>query len=196
VTASSPRSGAGLRPRSDADLVAGVIFIGFGLAFGIAASRYDVGSLLRMGPGYFPLVVAVLLVVLGVVIAVKAYVAPDLAHLEYQKAAEEGEEDQDSQDRRDSQERQNDQEGLAFGRVHWQPLVLLAGAVIFFATTVDGLGLMPSTFGTGVIAAFARPEAKPVRALAVAAGLTVACYVIFVVLLQLRLSLLGDWLGG
>ncbi|THJ07321.1 tripartite tricarboxylate transporter TctB family protein [Nocardioides sp.] len=167
-----------MRPRSDADLVAGVVFIGFGLAFGVAASRYDVGSLLRMGPGYFPLVVSSLLVVLGVVIAVKAYVAPDLAHLE----------DLDTPD--------EEKEGLSFGRVRWQPSVLLVGAAVFFALTVDGLGLLPATFGTGVIAAFARPGARPLRVLTIAAGLTLACYVIFVVLLQLRLSLLGDWLGG
>lgn len=178
MTAPSPRSAARLRPRSDADLVAGAVFIGFGLAFGIAASRYDVGSLLRMGPGYFPLVVAALLVVLGVVIAVKAYIAPDLAHIEDQEGPDE------------------DQEGLAFAGVRWQPTLLLTGAAIFFAATVDGLGLLPATFGTAVIAAFARPGARPLRVLAVAAGLTVACYVIFVVLLQLRLSLLGDWLGG
>ena len=178
MTAPSPRPAARLRPRSDADLIAGVVFIGFGLAFGIASSRYDIGSLLRMGPGYFPLVVATLLVVLGVVIAVKAYVAPDLAHLEDYEGPEE------------------DQEGLAFERVRWQPTVLLIGAAIFFAATVDGLGLLPATFGTAVIAAFARPGARPVRALAVTVGLTVACWVIFVVLLQLRLSLLGDWVGG
>jgi len=35
-----------------------------------------------------------------------------------------------------------------------------------------------------------------VRALVTAAGLTVLCLLVFVSLLQLRLPLLGTWLGG
>ena len=59
------------------DLGAGAIFIGFGLAFAVTASTYEVGSGLRMGPGYFPLVLGALLVLLGVLIALKGFVAPE-----------------------------------------------------------------------------------------------------------------------
>lgn len=180
MTSPESRPTARWRLRSDADLVAGIVFIAFGVGFGVAASRYDVGSLLRMGPGYFPLVVAVLLVGLGVLIAVKAFVAPDLAHLR----------DLEPEARAD------EPEGLAFEPVQWRPTVLLAGAAVVFAFTVDGLGLLPATFVTGTVASFARPGARPVRALVIAGALTAACYVIFVMLLQLRLSLVGEWLGG
>jgi hypothetical protein len=57
------------------DLLAGATFAGFGLAFAITASTYEVGSTLRMGPGYFPLVLGSLLVLLGILIAVKGFVA-------------------------------------------------------------------------------------------------------------------------
>ena len=57
------------------DLLAGGTFIAFGLAFGITAATYELGTPLRMGPGMFPFVLGGLLVVLGVVIAVKAFVA-------------------------------------------------------------------------------------------------------------------------
>lgn len=57
------------------DLLAGAIFVGFGLAFAVTASTYEVGSTLRMGPGYFPLVLGGLLVLLGILIAVKGFVA-------------------------------------------------------------------------------------------------------------------------
>ena len=57
------------------DLTAGGIFVGFGVAFAITSSTYEVGSALRMGPGYFPLVLGGLLVVLGILIAVKGVVA-------------------------------------------------------------------------------------------------------------------------
>jgi hypothetical protein len=59
------------------DLLAGATFVGFGLAFAITASTYDVGTALRMGPGFFPLVLGSLLVVLGILIAVKGFVAAD-----------------------------------------------------------------------------------------------------------------------
>jgi hypothetical protein len=74
--------------------------------------------------------------------------------------------------------------------------VAIFAAVGFFALTVDGLGLLPATFGTGLLAAMARPGTRPLRALAIAVGLTLASWLIFVVLLQLRLALFGDWLGG
>jgi Tripartite tricarboxylate transporter TctB family len=61
--------------RAIKDLLAGATFIGFGLAFAVGAATYDVGSALRMGPGYFPLVLGGLLALLGVVIIVKGTVA-------------------------------------------------------------------------------------------------------------------------
>jgi hypothetical protein len=63
------------------DLLAGAVFVAFGLAFAITASTYEVGSALRMGPGYFPLVLGSLLVLLGILIAVKGYVAGDSGEL-------------------------------------------------------------------------------------------------------------------
>ena len=57
------------------DLLAGAVFVAFGLAFALTSTTYEVGTALDMGPGYFPLVLGGLLVVLGVVIAVKGFLA-------------------------------------------------------------------------------------------------------------------------
>jgi|SRR5690606_25623036 hypothetical protein len=59
-------------PRSLKNLVSGLIFVGLGLAFGYASLGYQVGTALRMGPGYFPLLLSGLLVLLGVVILIQA----------------------------------------------------------------------------------------------------------------------------
>jgi hypothetical protein len=59
------------------DLLAGLVFVGFGLAFSVTATTYEIGTALRMGPGYFPLVLGALLVVLGVLIIAKGYVAAE-----------------------------------------------------------------------------------------------------------------------
>ncbi len=52
------------------DVAAGAVFTVLGLAFGISSFGLEVGTALRMGPGYAPLVLAVMLTVLGVLILV------------------------------------------------------------------------------------------------------------------------------
>lgn len=63
--------------RSLKDLIAGLIFVAFGLAFAVAAWSYDLGTALRMGPGYFPVVLSGLLVLLGSAIVAESLVRGD-----------------------------------------------------------------------------------------------------------------------
>ena len=63
--------------RSPKDVLAGLTFLGFGVAFALGALAYDIGDPVRMGPGFFPLVVGVLLALLGVVIVVTRSTEPD-----------------------------------------------------------------------------------------------------------------------
>jgi hypothetical protein len=55
------------------DALAGVLFIAFGLFFGLQALSLDMGTALRMGPGYFPLVLAGILILLGLAILLSAF---------------------------------------------------------------------------------------------------------------------------
>jgi hypothetical protein len=57
------------------DVLCGLIFLGFGAAFGYAASGYPLGTAVRMGPGYFPLLLAGLLGLLGAAIVAKGVTA-------------------------------------------------------------------------------------------------------------------------
>ena len=64
--------------RSLKDLLAGLIFIGLGLAFGYATLAYEIGSAFRMGPGYFPLVLSIILTLLGLLTTVQSFASgPD-----------------------------------------------------------------------------------------------------------------------
>ena len=63
--------------RSLKDQLSGLIFIAFGLAFGIAAWGYDLGSALRMGPGFFPVMLAGILVLIGIGTVIEGTVAGD-----------------------------------------------------------------------------------------------------------------------
>lgn len=57
------------------DILAGSVFIAFGLFFALVSLTYEVGSPLNMGPGYVPLVLGGALVLLGLVIVAKGFVA-------------------------------------------------------------------------------------------------------------------------
>lgn len=61
-----------MRIKSQRDFCAGVMFSTFGIAFALGATSYEIGSGARMGPGYFPLIVGVLIAITGTLITVKA----------------------------------------------------------------------------------------------------------------------------
>jgi Tripartite tricarboxylate transporter TctB family len=48
-----------------ADAIAGLLFIAIGAVFGLKSLGMELGTPLRMGPGYFPLVLACALIILG-----------------------------------------------------------------------------------------------------------------------------------
>jgi hypothetical protein len=54
-----------MKIRSQRDFFAGLMFAVVGAAFAIGATNYSIGTGARMGPGYFPLMLGVLLGVLG-----------------------------------------------------------------------------------------------------------------------------------
>lgn len=61
-----------MRIQSQRDFVSGVLFSAFGMAFAWGATTYTVGTAARMGPGYFPLMVGILITILGLVITIKS----------------------------------------------------------------------------------------------------------------------------
>ncbi len=63
-----------MKIKSERDFVSGLMFIIVGVAFAWGATSYTVGQAARMGPGYFPLMLGVLLAVLGMIVTFKALV--------------------------------------------------------------------------------------------------------------------------
>jgi hypothetical protein len=60
--------------RHPKDFWAGLIFTASGIAFGILAQDHDMGTATRMGPAYFPTVLAVLLTIIGLATTVRSFV--------------------------------------------------------------------------------------------------------------------------
>ena len=55
------------------DFLSGLVLVGFGLATLVIARNYKMGTPFRMGPGYFPVVLALLLIAIGIVVALSAF---------------------------------------------------------------------------------------------------------------------------
>jgi hypothetical protein len=147
--------------RSVPDVLVGGIFVLIGGAFVVGSLGYQLGTPLRMGPGYFPLLVGAILAALGLAIVVKGLVAGEVP---------------------------------AFGAIPWRAVVVIAIAVLFFGFTARRLGFVPASAVTALLTTLASRRVRPLTAVAVAAGLTVASTLIFVVGLQLRIPLWGPWL--
>ena len=62
-----------MRIKSQKDFFSGLMFAVVGGAFAAVSSTYTIGTGARMGPGYFPLVLGVLLAAWGVLIAVRSF---------------------------------------------------------------------------------------------------------------------------
>jgi hypothetical protein len=149
------------RRRSLPDVLAGGIFVLIGGAFVVGSLGYELGTPLRMGPGYFPLVVGAILVALGLAVVVKGLVAGEV---------------------------------LSFGPVPWRAIAVITAAILFFGFAVRSLGFVPTSAVTALLTTLASRRIRPLTAVAVAAGLTVASTLIFVVGLQLRIPVWGPWL--
>lgn len=60
--------------KSQRDFFSGLLFTAVGLAFAWGATKYNMGTGARMGPGYFPMMLGVLMAILGGVITFRSLV--------------------------------------------------------------------------------------------------------------------------
>ena len=63
-----------MKIKSQKDFYSGLMFVLIGIAFAWGATTYHVGEGARMGPGYFPLMLGVVLALLGSVVLFKSLV--------------------------------------------------------------------------------------------------------------------------
>lgn len=128
----------------------------------VKSAALPLGSLTHMGPGFFPLLLGVLLAILSVVVLV----AP---------ADDEGPIDDDSET-----------VGLSTSVRAW---ALIVGSVIAFIVLGENGGLVPATFASIFIAALADRGNSVRTALALACGMTVLGVIIFHYLLAIQFPL-------
>ncbi|MDD2924327.1 tripartite tricarboxylate transporter TctB family protein [Rhodoferax sp.] len=59
--------------KSHKDFFSGLMFTVVGIGFAVGARTYTVGTSARMGPGYFPLLLGVILAIIGIAITLNAF---------------------------------------------------------------------------------------------------------------------------
>lgn len=57
-----------MKIKSQRDFFSGLMFLVVGLAFAYGATEYSMGSAARPGPGYFPMILSVIMAILGAVV--------------------------------------------------------------------------------------------------------------------------------
>lgn len=148
---------------SQKDFYSGLLFIAAGGGFALGAREYEIGDAARMGPGYFPFLLGILLAVLGVVITFNAL----------RKGPEDG-----------------DPIGKFAWR---PLLFILGANLAFGALMVGvpalgipQFGLIIAIYGLVIIASMARPGFSFKESIVLATVVAIGCYVVFVYLLNLQ----------
>jgi Tripartite tricarboxylate transporter TctB family len=159
--------------KSQKDFFSGLMFMIVGGAFAWGATTYNVGEGARMGPGYFPLMLGVVLALIGTVVLFTSLVVET-----------EG----------------GDKIGkwawrplffiilanLAFG-------VLLAGLP---SIKLPGMGLIAAIYGLTIIASLADGRFHTRDILILATVLAVGSYLAFIVLLKLQIPVWPSFISG
>ena len=145
------------------DLLSGVMFSVFGLGAAIIASGYGFGSPARMGPGFFPIVVGVLLAAMGIALIVQSLPLDDtLRHPETDEPVE---------------------------RLHLRPLFFISAAIASFGILMEDRGLIAALVALIVIARFAGREGSVAELIAMVIVLIAVSVGIFVYGLNIYLRL-------
>ena len=149
--------------KSQKDFITGLLFMVIGIAFAWGSLNYNVGTGARMGPGYFPRMVGVLLAVLGAIVSLQALTGPD---------------------------RGGDKVGaIAWKPLFFIILSNLAFVVMLVGLPSIGLpsmGLMVAIVVLTLIAGLAGEEFRLREALVLSVVLAVTSYLAFIVLLKLQ----------
>lgn len=142
------------------DLGAGLIFAAIGVVYGsIAWFKLPVGRALNMGPGYFPIVLALILICLGAAIMIGSFKKPQAS---------------------------------PFGKVPWRGVILLSAAIIFFATFIEEVGMLPGVFVTTFLAAMSKKGVAPHHAAMTGIGVAIFCTLIFAYGVRLPIPVIGE----
>ena len=150
----------GFLQRYRKDLYGGALLIVLGASAAYAGLRYHVGTLSRMGPGFFPVTVGGILVLVGILIMLSAKSPDGATGVEEQRPRE------------------------------WRAWILICVGIVAFVVLGRYGGLLPASFAIVFISALGDRDNTWISALILAATMAAVAAVVFYWALQLQLPLL------
>ncbi|WP_301103461.1 tripartite tricarboxylate transporter TctB family protein [Propionivibrio sp.] len=147
--------------RNAKDFWTGIIYIVVGGAAIILGRDYGLGTAMKMGSAYFPVILSGLLILIGSLSVIRSFIKP----------------------------------GTPVGTVAWKGLTMIIGATVLFGFIVRGAGMAIALPLLVIISAYASNRFSWKYALALAAGVTVFCILVFQVGLGVPLPIFGSWFG-
>lgn len=163
--------------KNQKDFFSGLLFMGIGGASAAGAATYRIGEASHMGPGYFPLCLGILMLLLGALIALRALVLTPLTATV---------------------------DGDKIGSWAWRPLFFVIAANLVFGVLLGGLpsiglpsmGLVVAIYALTFIASMAQPGWTFRATLALASVLAAGSYGVFVLALKLQLPVWPAFISG
>lgn len=162
-----------MKIKSQQDFFAGLMFLALGIGFAWGATRYNIGEGARMGPGYFPLLLGIVLAGLGAFIIFESLVVETedgepigkwaWKPLVFILGA-----------------------NLMFG-------ILLAGLP---SIGLPAMGMIVGIFGVTFIASLAGDEFKLKEVIILAIALAIGSYLAFIMLLKLQFPVWPSFITG
>ena len=162
-----------MKIKSQKDFFAGLMYVAVGSAFAIGATGYNIGTGARMGPGYFPLILGIILAFIGLVVAFKATVN--------------GLEDGDPVGQ------------WAWKPVFFVLAANFAFGILLVglpALGIPGFGLIVAIYALVIIASFARDNASFKESVVLATVLAIGSYTVFVWALNLQFPVWPEFIVG
>ena len=150
-----------MQHRNPKDFWTGIIYVLFGAGAFFIARDYTMGKALKMGPGYFPTILSVLLVLIGIVSLIRSFA----------------------------------REGTPVDRFTLKGLAAVLAATVLFGLLLRGGGLIIALPMLVVVSALASSRFRWRQSLLLAAGLTLACTLIFLKGLGVPIPMVGSWFG-
>ena len=162
-----------MKIKSQKDFWSGLMFMGAGIAFAWGATNYTIGEGARMGPGYFPLMLGILLTLIGLFVTFEALVVE----------TEDG-------------ERIGTWAWKPLGFIIGANLIfgiLLAGLP---KIGLPAMGLIVAIYALTFVSALAGEEFKAKEVAILATVLAVGSYLAFIVLLKLQFPVWPSFISG
>jgi hypothetical protein len=153
------------------DYYAGALMIVVGASAAFIGAKYQIGTLTKMGPGFFPTCLGVLLVFMGILIAIAA------------KTGGGG----------GSHGLVDAMHGVQT-RPDWRGWSCIIGSVISFIVLADNVGLAAATFACVFIGASGDKESTVKGSALLALGITVFAIILFSYILRVQIPVIkGLW---